>query len=300
MMPPPHVGTFPDRHGVEVFFRQWTNEAPHAVVTIAHGASEHSGRYSRFAESLLSNGFGALALDHRGHGHTRASTGPGRMGPPGGAALVDDVDDLVDLAVRSHPSLPVVAFGHSMGALITLAHATQHADRLTAVILCGFPAPSEGLDELVTMFSSAVEAGMADEAIDLLSAANEAFEPARTPFDWLSRDAEEVDRYLVDPMCGNGNPLTYGFVAELFGVVGQAMRPEELARISCPVLLVTGDQDPAAGFGANADALASALELAGVQVTNRHYPGARHELLNELNRAEVTQDIIDWVLARDG
>jgi alpha-beta hydrolase superfamily lysophospholipase len=134
---------------------------------------------------------------------------------------------------------------------------------------------------------------MRDEpASDLLASNNAPFEPARTPFDWLSRDAAEVDRYVADPLCGDGNPLTYGYVIDLFGVVAPAA--EQLASISCPVLVIAGDQDPAAAMGANATGLAEALAGAGVPVDITLYEDARHELLNETNRDEVTSDIVGW------
>ena len=289
--------TVPDRHGVAVFRRAWPVADPAAVVVIAHGASEHSGRYDRFARALNDAGFAAYAVDHRGHGETAASTGTGRMGPPGGDAVIDDLDELVDQAVAEHPGVPVIAFGHSMGSMITLAYATRHADRLAGVVLMGFAAPVHGLAGMRELFQPAIDAGMADEPIDTLAGMNEVFEPARTPFDWLSRDDAEVDAYLADPMCGDDAPLTYGFVIELFEVVAAALEPAALARIGCPVLLVTGEQDPAAAMGQNARDLEAALTAAGVEVTSRLYPDARHELLNEINRDEVTADITGWIAA---
>ena len=140
---------------------------------------------------------------------------------------------------------------------------------------------------------------MRDEpAADLLSSNNAPFEPARTPFDWLSRDADEVDRYVADPLCGDGNPLTYGYLIDLLNVVAPA--GEHLDAISCPVLVIAGDQDPAAAMGAHATVLAEALTAHGVAVDLRLYEGARHELLNETNRDEVTADIVRWLQARLG
>ena len=86
--------TFVDAHGVEVFTRWWTIDAPRGVVLISHGASEHSGRYDRFARALNEAGFAAVALDHRGHGRTGSATGVGVMGPGGGHAVIDDLHEL--------------------------------------------------------------------------------------------------------------------------------------------------------------------------------------------------------------
>lgn len=288
--------TFEDRHGVAVLLRRWDVASPRACVVLAHGASEHSGRYGRFATALNAAGMSAYALDQRGHGGTSSATGRGRMGPGGGEALLDDLDDVIEQARRDHPDAPVALFGHSLGAVIALAHAVRRGPRLTALVLSGFPASLAATEAFRAGFQSAVDGGLADQPMDALSAFNAAFEPARTPFDWLSRDATEVDAYLADPDCGDGLPLTYGFFAELYAAVAPALRPDALPALACPVQLVTGGQDPAAANADNARELAIALRAAGVVVDEQEYADARHELLNELNRDEVTADVIDWLL----
>jgi alpha-beta hydrolase superfamily lysophospholipase len=94
-------------------------------------------------------------------------------------------------------------------------------------------------------------------------------------------------------MCGDGNPLTYGYLIDLFDVVAPAR--QLLASISCPVFVIAGDHDPAAAMGAHATTLGHALEAAGVHVGLTLYDGARHELLNETNRDQVTADIVGWI-----
>lgn len=284
-----------DEHGVEVYTRWWPIEAPRAVVVIAHGASEHSARYDRFAAALNAAGFAAAAIDHRGHGRTGAATGAGLMGPGGGQAVIDDLHGLrTDAASRFGTDLPMHVFGHSMGALIGLAYLVQHADGLAGSVLCGFPADVGGIEGIAAMFQG-FDASMRDQPAAAFGEFNAPFEPARTTFDWLSRDAAEVDAYIADPFCGDSNPLTWGYLIDLFGVVAPAAG--ELASISCPVLVIAGDRDPAAGMGANVTALTSALTDAGVTVDSTLYAGDRHELLNETNRDEITADVIGWLTA---
>ena len=124
---------------------------------------------------------------------------------------------------------------------------------------------------------------------------NAPFQPQRTDFDWLSRDQSEVDRYLSDPFCGDRHPLTFGYLAGLFEVAVPALDVDALRAIQCPVLLIAGDQDPAAGMGENVRELGAGLGAAGVAVASRLYPGARHELLNETNRDEVQKDLLAWL-----
>ena len=289
--------TFVDSHGVEVFSRWWLVDDPCGIVVLAHGASEHSGRYDRFARALNEAGFAAVAIDHRGHGRTGASTGAGIMGPGGGDAVVDDLHELrAAAAAEIGGDVPVLLFGHSMGSLIGLAYLARHADGLAGAVLCGIPADVDNTGALAELLQGAADAGMRDEPIDVLGESNAPFEPARTPFDWLSRDPDEVDRYLDDPLCGDDNPLTYGYLIDLFDVVAPAR--EKLAAITCPVLVIAGDQDPAAGMGAHATTLATALSAAGIDVDVTLYDGARHELLNETNRDDVTADVVGWLRAR--
>jgi alpha-beta hydrolase superfamily lysophospholipase len=285
--------TFVDAHGVEIFSRWWTIDDPRALVLIAHGASEHSGRYDRFARALNDAGYAAVALDHRGHGHTRSATGVGVMGVGGGNAVIDDLHELRTAARSMIGDAPLFLFGHSMGSLIALAYLSRHADGLAGGVLCGIPVNVDDVESLATLLQSADAGGMRDESAGDFGNFNAPFEPARTPSDWLSRDAVEVDLFIADPMCGDDNPLTYGYLLDLFEVVAPARAA--LGAISCPVLVIAGDQDPAAGMGTHATTLAQALAAAGVHVDLTLYEGARHELLNETNRDDVTADIIDWV-----
>ncbi len=242
---------------------------------------------------MNASGFAVVALDHRGHGRTAAATGPGVMGPGAGEAVIDDLHELRTVAESAiDGAVPVYVFGHSLGALVALVYLTRHADGLAGGVLCGFPADVDGVAALAPLLGAM--SAMRDEPMaDLLSDNNKAFEPARTRYDWLSRDRDEVDRYVADPMCGDDHPLTYGYLIDLFDVVAPAR--EQLASISCAVSVIAGDRDPACGMGAHAARLAEVLAAAGVDTDCTLYTEARHELLNETNRDELTADIVRWL-----
>jgi alpha-beta hydrolase superfamily lysophospholipase len=287
-------GSITAADGVEVFHQRWTIDAPTGTVVIAHGASEHSGRYARFAEALNAAGWDAVALDHRGHGRTRESTGVGRLGPAGGQGLLDDLGALIaDVGASGRP---VVLFGHSMGSMISQGYAASGAAGLAGYVLSGPIGVVEGSNDLLDGLRQVAGSGMADEPLDALGAYNEPFEPARTPFDWLSRDPAEVDAYLADPWCGDGNPLTYGFFVGLLEVAIAGVDPAAIAATPrIPVLLVAGSMDPAGGMTTQVEALAARLREGGLDTTAIYYTDARHEVLNETNRDEVTADVVAWL-----
>ncbi len=257
---------------------RWDLEGARGVVVIAHGAAEHLGRYERFARALGAAGFAALGIDHRGHGRSPGPRGLGDFGPGGWEGLVADIGHVVALAKAAYPGLPVVLFGHSMGAAAAQQFAPAGSWEIAALVLSGTtareaPAPGEPPEPF---------------------APNAAFEPARTPYDWLSRDAAEVDAYIADPLCGFEAQAVRGLRANPFVLPGQEVL--RYLRPTLPVLLVAGDADPINRGLAGLDLLERRWREAGVrQIDRLIYPGGRHEMLNEINREQVIADILAWL-----
>src|SRR5262245_19847423 len=129
---------FRDAEGVSVFYRRWLPPGGAALaLVIAHGMSEHSGRYRRIASALRDRGYAVYAPDHRGHGRTAASTGKGRAGPGGIEAVLRDLEQLIELVRADVGARPIVLFGHSMGALLAQAFAERHGSQLSGLALSG-------------------------------------------------------------------------------------------------------------------------------------------------------------------
>ena len=292
------VETFRDADGVDVAYRRWLPSEPSGIVLLLHGASEHGGRYERFATALVAEGWAVYAPDHRGHGRTSMSTGRGIMGPRGVDGLLDDIDELRRIAVDEVGDVPIVVFGHSMGSIFALGYVERFGAGLLGCALSGsLGVAGEGTAEMAAMMRQLADSGMADTPVEALSPFNAPFEPARTPYDWLSRDEAEVDAYIADPDCGDDLLLTYGFLAELVPMSAAGGEPDAIATIPAelPFLLVTGEEDSASNQAANVRPLEQRLRDAGHDVTAHYYPGARHEVLNETNRDEVTADIVSWL-----
>ncbi len=272
--------------GTEVTVDRYTPAGePKAIVQIAHGMGEHAARYRRLAEALTDHGYVAYANDHRGHGRTAGSPDRhGDLGAGGWGGLVSDIGELSAMARKEHPGLPLVVLGHSMGSFALQQHLLDHSGDLDAAVLSGTSA--------IDVIAPGIDP---DEEVNL-AAFNAPFTPARTDFDWLSRDPDEVDKYLADARCGFGlNPAATAGMLEGLGATAD---PERLAAIAddLPIYLVSGDDDPLAGGGALIDLVGERYREGGVRdVTVARYAGARHEVFNETNRDEITADLLTWL-----
>lgn len=266
--------------GLSIQTYAWRAAAPRASVVLAHGAAEHALRYERFARALARAGLEVWACDHRGHGRSLGARGPGDAGSGGWAGLVADVRQLVGHARAARPGQPLTLFGHSMGSFAVQALCLEHSSEIDAAILSG------------STLLEAPEPGAAPAPFE----PNKAFEPARTPYDWLSRDAVEVDRYIADPLCGFDKVPVWSLLGGMD--VRRMSDPAALKQIrsDLPVLIVSGSDDPLHRGLRGLDLLEKRWREAGVRrIDVRIYPGARHELTNELDRDEVTRDVCAWI-----
>jgi alpha-beta hydrolase superfamily lysophospholipase len=290
--------------GTRLHFLRWLPDGDvRGTVQIVHGASEHSGRYGRLARALADRGLAAYAMDLRGHGRTAESSGVGRFGAGGVDALVADVREMNLVMEAAHPGVPRVLLGHSMGSIVALAGAERDGAGLVGLVLSGPIGVAPHLAETVAALDEAVAVGAGDNALDALGAFNQAFEPARTRFDWLSRDPAEVDAYIADPLCGDDMPLTAAYAAGVFRLAVESATPEAIAQLpdDLPVLVLSGHRDPVGGAdAAQVTALAELLRARGLPVEQHVYPDARHEVFNETNRDEVTGDLLTWLDRRVG
>lgn len=287
--------------GVEIFVHRWLPDGdPKAVVQIAHGLAEHAGRYERVAEALTGAGYAVYANDHRGHGQTAK---PGELGffaaREGWAKCLGDLWSLNRRIATDLPGKPIVFLGHSMGSFMGQQFAAEHSDALAGCILSGSngaPPAIAGVGRLIARFERLRLGPQGRSQLlqkMMFGEFNRRFEPARTAFDWLSRDPSEVDRYIADPLCGF--PFTTQLAIDLLDALGPLTKPETTARIrkDLPVYVFSGARDP---VGGNIDGLIDAWRRAGVQkIAVKLYDNGRHEMLNETNRDEVTRDLLAWL-----
>jgi alpha-beta hydrolase superfamily lysophospholipase len=278
--------TYPAKDGAEIVGYRWDPaDRPRGAVQLTHGMGEHVQRYDALARVLTGRGLVVYGQDHRGHGATaRHADELGQLGPDGWSQLVGDIDLLVSRIRDEQPGLPLVLLAHSMGSFAVQQYLLDHSDRVDAVVLTGTTA----LDQLEPALDL-------DKPIDL-AVFNAAFAPARTEFDWLSRDEAIVDAYIADPRCGFG--IDTDAAKGMFAGARRMADPRQVAAVrpDLPLYIAAGESDPVNANLALLNVLIDRYRAAGLtDVTVRTYPGARHEILNETNRDEVVASIIDWI-----
>lgn len=295
------------RNGV-AFVRAWLpSAAPRACVQIVHGMSEHGGRYARFATALTKAGYAVFAHDLPGHGRTaRAPDELGHFADEHGWPLALQSIRAVQVEMRErYPGVPLMLFGHSMGALLSQDYIVHHGRDIHACVLSsttGNMGPMRAIGAALMNAEIAWGGPRHRSALaERLSFGkfNRRFKPNRTAFDWLSRDAAEVDAYVNDPRCGFR--ASSGLWSDLLAYGARLREPARLARIpkQLPVLIIAGTDDAATHGARGPSILERAYAGAGLKdVTLKIYEGGRHELLNDACREQVTSDVVEWLNAR--
>lgn len=298
--------TFTDPDNLQIYVYHWLpdeNTETRGIVQIAHGMAETAARYKHFAEFLTSAGYEIYANDHRGHGRTSPDLDNlGDIGEDGYNKMVFNLKQLNDIIHQRHPTLPVFLFGHSMGSFLAQKYIGLYGDTLNGVILSGTNGKQSPLIHFaITVALREMRKRGANAKSPTLNQLlfrnyNKTISPKRTDFDWLTRDAQEVDRYIADPYCGN--ILTTGFYYHFLRGLTELQTPALLQTIprSLPIFFVSGTEDPVGNYGKGVLQLVRKYQSLKIKdVSYKLYPGGRHEMLNETNRLDVMRDILNWL-----
>lgn len=287
---------------IDVCVYRWLPSVrPTAVVQLIHGLAEHAGRYARLAAALNAEGYAVYASDLRGHGKTLRTSGDlGFFAEANGwRKCLDDLWQVNRQAATENPGLPTVLLGHSMGATLARQFMAEHGDSLSGVILSGASGQPNALAQSGRLTARLERLRLGPRGHSNLiqsltfDAFNKRFQPSRTSFDWLSRDPAEVDKYVADPLCGF--PASSQLWVDMLDAWAAIARSCDGVPRTLPIYVISGTHDP---VSARTKALTPMLEqfrAADLQVESKFYPEARHELLNETNRDEVTTNLIDWI-----
>ncbi|HLR64629.1 MAG TPA: lysophospholipase [Pseudogracilibacillus sp.] len=296
--------TYETKDRFQIAAYKWMNEEkPKAIIQIAHGMAEHAKRYDHFAHFLLSKGFHVYANDHRGHGDTiHLPDERGFYAPEKGfEKVVSDMEQLNDIIHEENPGVPVFLLGHSMGSFLSRRYAQLYGKTIAGLILSG-----TGYDKGLLGKAGIALAKIEMKRIGMRTPSplldkmvfgnfNKPFAPARTKFDFLTRSEHEVDLYIDDPNCGF--ICTAGFFHDLFKGIELIHKRKEVARTpyALPIFIFSGSEDPVGDHGDGVMKVYDLYNKYCEYVSVKLYHDGRHEMLNEINREEVYDDIVNWI-----
>jgi alpha-beta hydrolase superfamily lysophospholipase len=272
-------GSFQSGSCANIFYRCWAPAEPRAVLLLAHGLAEHSGRYGDFASFFADAGIATYVLDFPGHGRSDGKRGHVRDFQEYTEAL----GALLSLAREGHPDIPFVLFGHSMGGLIAADFLLQHQSEFVAAVLTGAAIQSPQQPSGIVLFINRVIASVMPRLGVL-----------RMDASGISRDPQVISDYENDPLVYRGK-ATAGLVTALFSAMKRVV--ENATSIRLPMLIMHGSVDSLTAVEGSKllhDSISSEDKKIVI------YDGLYHEILNEPERKNVMADILEWLETRIG
>ena len=273
------------------------------VVQLVHGMQEHIGRYEEFAKFLASNGYIVVGHDHLGHGKTaKTKEDLGHFADQDGwKKLVEDIHIVQTEVQKEYPDIPYIIMGHSMGSLLVRTYIATYQDPISAVILSGTNGQKYGfipgkllIRAMMVVKGKHYRSPLVERL--LTGSFNKKFKPNRTNSDWTTRDPEVVDRYEEDPKCGKRFTLQAYY--DLVKGTEFVSKPRNIKHTpsDIPILLFSGDKDPVGGNGKGVLRVYHMLKKIGKEnVRVRLFKDGRHEMLNEINKTEVYDFLLNWL-----
>jgi len=285
---------------VQLFVTDYIVENMKGIVLCVHGMCEHSKRYESIALFLNESGYSVYTYDHRGHGDSLLENEKkGYLGTDGYNKMIYDLNVVVSYIQEKYPQQKLYLLGHSMGSFVVTSY-IERFQSIDGVILSGSNYRTKALKfgrfvgKIACIFKGEKKEAKLLEKLSFGSF-NKQFEPNRTPFDWLCRDEKIVDSYITDENCGF--TCTNRFYYDFFGGLLDLSKNMNIKKIQhdLPILIISGEKDPVGHNGKGAKDLYNILRNSITDVELKLYPESRHEILNELNKEEVFQDIVNWL-----
>lgn len=277
------------------------HEKPKAVLQIAHGMCEHKERYISFMEYMAEHQFACVINDHRGHGGSvKKEEDLGYFYENGGQALVEDLHQITVRMKERFAGLPYGLFGHSMGSLAVRCYAKKYDAAIDGLIVCGCPSEKDlvslgqAINKVVQKYKG--DHGRSDVLDDLFFGSfDKAFAHEGVPHAWICSDRAVVDAYNEDKLCNftftlNGYEALLWLVRNTYSESGWRMDNPSL-----PIHFISGAEDTCRLQDKKfQDAVDLMRKVGYINVDSHLYPHMRHEILNEIGKEEVYEDILDF------
>ena len=275
-----------------------------AILQLSHGMVEFIDRYKPLAEYLAARGILVTGHDHLGHGgsiRTKADYGYFAQ-PDGNRAVLDDLHAVTALTKQLYPGVPYFLLGHSMGSFLLRTYLYTYPDAVDKAVISGTGWEDPTKVRLGKLVCKLEQARVGETSTSKLvtklmfGSYNKPFGAVTSPNAWICSDEAVVAAYDADPLCGFD--ATVGLARDLLTGVEMNEQPENLDKMNkqLPLLFVSGSKDPVGGMAKGVLRCIDAFKRSGMKdITIKLYPEGRHEMLNERNKAEVYQDILDWL-----
>lgn len=277
---------------------------PKAIVIILHGMGEHKERYLDYAKWMASHDYAVYVHDHRKHGKSiveEEETVGIFSAEDKWEYVIDDVHYVVKDARKNLPGKDIIILGHSMGSVIARRYISKYSQVPKAVVLSGttpivnfsqtiLPLAMGRLCNLFRRNSpSKFLAGLLNKPL------NENYTEPRTQFEWLSKDEKVVDAYIEDPLCGY--PYNARFYIEFFKALRKINKTDNISDTrNIPILFISGKDDPVGEYGEGVEDVYKLYMGHGFfEVRLKIIPNNRHEILNEPEKLETYQTILEWI-----
>lgn len=289
----------------KIYGKKWIPEGEiKAIIQISHGMVEHIERYDEFAVFLAKNGYLVCGNDHLGHGKSVINNE--KLGyfavKDGNKCVIEDIHTLRTMMQEEYRDLPYFILGHSMGSFLLRQYIGIYGEGLLGAIIMGTgenPAAllnfGKAVCRVIRVFKGEnYRSSFINNLV--IGSNNKHFAPVRTRGDWLSRDEAKVDEYCADPLCDF--VFTENAFYNMFDGMIKLSKSEHLKRIpkNISLYILSGEEDLVGAKGKGPKLVFQKLKAVGVKnVELKLYPGARHEILNEINRQEVFEDIRVWL-----
>jgi alpha-beta hydrolase superfamily lysophospholipase len=292
--------------GHKIFVASWmpeNNNELKGIIQIVHGMAEYCLRYRHLADYLTSKGYGVYAHDHRGHGQSLDNEND--LGffheSNGWDIVIDEVHIVTEFIKKENLNSDIFIFGHSMGSIVTRGYIQKYGDDVKCAIISGTSATKGvlgyagiGLAKLICLLRGKRHRGKLLTNLSFGSF-NKKFKPTETDNDWLSRDREQVAIYNQDDKCGF--LCSAGFYVDLLRGLNKVSKKSNITKTpkSLPIYFISGDNDPVGDMGKGIRKICGLYSDLGYNVKIKLYEGSRHEIINEINKDEVYEDIFNYV-----